>query len=172
MKAKPKYQEQLYKEFYAYGMKICMRYSYSRDEAAEILNDSFMKVFAKIHLFDEQLSFKAWLRKIVIHTAIDYYRRRKKLENHLEIAENDPGHFDLSGIDQLQLEDILKLLNELPEIYRMTFNLYEIEGYSHEEIAEMLNIGVSTSRSNLTRAKQKLRALYHKYYKTDYGRAI
>jgi len=163
-KEKLKYQEMLYRQFYAYGMSVCLRYSYSREEAVEILNDSFLKVFNNLKTFDETKSFKAWFRRIIINTSIDYYRKNKKLiylENtdylNLEVfSEND--------INNLEVQDLLKLLNSLPEVYRLTFNMYEIEGYKHEEIAELLNITASTSRSNLTRAKKMLRQAFEKHY--------
>lgn len=162
----------LYKQFYAYGMSISLRYAYNRDEAAEVLNDSFLKVFGNIHKYDQDQSFKAWLRKIIINTAIDYYRKNKKHHELLDIEIADIELLDYSLIDQFEIEDLQILLNELPENYRITFNLYEIEGYKHDEIAELLNIATGTSRSNLTRAKAMLRTAFEKHYKHKYAKVI
>jgi len=163
-KGKLKYQEQLYKQFYSYGMSISLRYAYSREESLEILNDSFLKVFNNIDSFDAEKSFKAWFRRIIINTSIDYYRKTKRIifVEPSEYAKNEI--FSQSDVDNLHVEDLLNLLNALPEIYRITFNLYEIEGYKHEEIAEILQITASTSRSNLTRAKKMLREAYQNQY--------
>jgi RNA polymerase sigma factor (sigma-70 family) len=170
---KIKYQELLYKQFYGYGMSICLRYSYNKDEAVEILNDSFLKVFENIEKYKPELSFKSWLRRIIINTSIDYYRKSIKFKDTDSLDEKyDAENNDYNIIDELNVEDILKLLNQLPEIYRLTFNLYEIEGFKHEEIAEQLNISISTSRSNLTRAKKMLRNSFEKLYQTSYARVI
>ncbi|MDX2301336.1 MAG: sigma-70 family RNA polymerase sigma factor [Microscillaceae bacterium] len=167
-----RHQEMLYKHFYSYAMGISLRYSYSREEALEIVNDSFMKVFDKIHTYNLQLSFKAWLRKIVIHTAIDYYRKYAKYKYHLDIEKAASESSDLDAIDKLEVDDILKLLHELPQQYRLIFNLYEIEGYSHKEIGEMLNISESTSRTQLTRAKKKLRHLFQDFFDKSYEKKL
>jgi RNA polymerase sigma-70 factor (ECF subfamily) len=140
-------------------MGICLRYAKSRDEASEVLNDAFLKVFNKIAMYDNTKLFKAWLRRIVVNTAIDYYRREHKYDNHVPIEKASREENDFDAIDQLNAEDILKLLQELPPQYRLVFNLYEIEGYSHEEIGEILKIPVGTSKSHLSRAKQRLKAL-------------
>ena len=173
-KMKAKSQEMLYKHFYGYAMSISLRYSYSKDEALEILNDSFMKVFKNILKYNENLSFKSWLRRIIINTSIDYYRKNQKHRHtlNIEMAGNEECHLDI--IDDLSVNDILKLLNELPNQYRIIFNLYEVEGYSHKEIAEMLEIPESTSRTNLARAKKKLRVLFHQNfdYEIEYERAV
>ncbi len=171
-KGKIKSQEMLYKQFYAYGMSISLRYAYNRDEAAEVLNDSFLKVFGNIHKYNQAQSFKAWLRKIIINTAIDYYRKNKKHHELLDVEVTDIELIDYDIIEQFEIEDLQILLAELPENYRITFNLYEIEGYNHDEIAELLKIVPSTSRSNLTRAKAMLRAAFKKHYTHEYARVI
>ena len=133
---KIKYQEILYKQFYAYGMSICLRYSNSREDAVEILNDSFLKIYDNISKFNMEKSFKAWIRKILINTAIDYSRKNIRLYKMLNIEEIDSEIHETQTIDDLEVEDILKLLNGLPNKYRLIFNLHEIEGYKHSEIAE------------------------------------
>jgi len=170
LKHKRKDQELLYQRYYGYAMSICLRYCYSRDEALEVLNDSFLKIFENISGFNLELEFKPWLRRIIVNTAIDYFRKNSKIKRS-EILEPDFGQAP-DAIDNLNVEDIIRLLNELPEIYRITFNLYEIEGYKHEEIAEILNIAVSSSRSNLTRAKRLIREAYGKLFELKYHEAI
>jgi RNA polymerase sigma-70 factor (ECF subfamily) len=152
-----KAQEQLFKQYYGYVMSIALRFSSSHDNALEIANDSFLKIFRKIESHKLDKEFKAWVRKIVVNTAIDYYRKDKKnsVEIPIEAAYNEPA--DESAIDNLNAEEIIKLINSLPVKYRYTFSLFEFEGYSHDEIALQLGITASTSRSNLSRAKKMLR---------------
>jgi RNA polymerase sigma factor (sigma-70 family) len=159
-KGKSRSQEVLYKQFYAYGMSICLRYAHSREEAVEIMNDGFIKVFNNIANYKTEHSFKGWFRKILVNTAIDHYRKNNKHYNHFDEEIIDEEVFDLSAVSSLELDDLMNLLNSLPEQYKLTFNLFEIEGYSHEEIAKMLNIAIGTSRSNLARAKKMLRRAY------------
>jgi RNA polymerase sigma factor (sigma-70 family) len=153
------FQELLYKHFYGYAFNIARLKTYSRDEAVDIMNDSFIKVFATINHFNPDQSFKAWLRKIIINTAIDNYRKNKKHYYHLDIVEVDPPEVEESVISKLNADDILNLLDSLPKMHRLVFNLYEIQGFSHKEIAEELDIKISSSRTFLTRAKHKLRIL-------------
>jgi RNA polymerase sigma factor (sigma-70 family) len=159
-------QENLFKMYYGYVMSIALRFSSCHDNALEIANDSFLKIFRKIESHQTDKEFKAWVRKIVVNTAIDYYRKDKKnsIEISIEIANDEPA--DESVIDNLNAEEIIKLINSLPMNYRYTFSLFEIEGFSHNEIAVQLGISESTSRSNLTRAKKMLRQmiLINSYY--------
>ncbi|MCH6198099.1 RNA polymerase sigma factor [Aquiflexum sp. LQ15W] len=149
--------ELLYKQFYGYAMSVALRYSNSREEACEIINDSFMKAFDKLDQYDSQNSFKGWLRRILINTSIDYYRKNTKHTAVMEIEKAGAETLDPDVIDQLSAEDILRILRNLPEILRIIFNMYEIEGFSHNEISEQLGIPSSTSRTYLARAKKKLR---------------
>ena len=152
-----KAQEELFKLYYGYVMSIALRFSSCHDNALEIANDSFLKIFIKIKSHQVDKEFKSWVRKIVVNTAIDYYRKNKKInfEISMEAAYNEPA--DETVIDNLNAEEIIKLINSLPMNYRYTFSLFEIEGFSHNEIALQLGITESTSRSNLTRAKKMLR---------------
>ena len=149
--------ELLYKQFYGYAMSVALRYSNSREEACEIINDSFMKAFDKLDQYDNQNSFKGWLRRILINTSIDYYRKNIKHTAVMDIEKADAETLEADVIDRLSAEDILGILRELPEILRIIFNMYEIEGSSHNEISEQLGIPSSTSRTYLARAKKKLR---------------
>jgi RNA polymerase sigma factor (sigma-70 family) len=172
IKGKSKYQEMLYKQFYAYGMSITLRYAHNRDEAAEILNDGFLKVFNNLSKFDLSQQFKPWFRRILINTSIDNYRKNMKHYNHLDEDAVYHEIVDVSVINELEIKDLMKLMNELPANYRLTFNLYEIEGYSHQEIAQMLGIAEGTSRSNLTRAKNILQKAFSIYYKNSYAEVV
>jgi RNA polymerase sigma factor (sigma-70 family) len=152
-----KYQELLYKRYYGYAMGIGLRYCPSRDDAMEVVNDSFIKTFNSINTFNADRSFKAWIRRIIINTALDRRRKELKFQLHtdMEYASNI-GH-NYTAIQQLNAKDILKLMDELPALQRTIFNLYEIDGYNHDEIGDMLSIPSSSSRVYLSRAKEKLR---------------
>ncbi len=162
----------LYELYYAYGIGICYCYAYSREDALEILNDSFMKVFDHIGQYDPSRPFKPWFRRIIVNKAIDYYRRNLKKFPGEPLEEGTVEVYQAEGVDQLEMEDLKQLLDQLPELHRMVFNLYEIEGYAHDEIAGMLGVSVGTSRSYLARAKEKLRAKYKALYKDDYEQII
>jgi RNA polymerase sigma factor (sigma-70 family) len=153
-----KYQELLYKQFYGYAMGISLRYSLNRDDALEVVNDAFIKVFNAINNFNSDKPFKAWLRTILVNTAID--RRRKDLKFQLNVElENATAMSGANVIENLNAQDILKLMKQLPPIQLTIFNLYEIDGYSHDEIGQILSIPVSSSRVYLSRAKEKLRSV-------------
>ncbi|HEY4653364.1 MAG TPA: sigma-70 family RNA polymerase sigma factor [Cyclobacteriaceae bacterium] len=152
-------QDRLYKEYFAYSMGICLRYSRTRQEAIEILNDGFLKIFTKLDKYSPGLSFKGWLRKVMINSAIDYFRRNEKHYHALDISH---AHYESTNeniLDQLSEQEIIAAIQRLPPSYRMVFNLFVIEGYKHEEIANMLNISVGTSKSNLAVSRNKLQKM-------------
>ncbi len=160
-KGKLQYQEGLYKHYYSYGMSICLRYAPNREDAIEILNDSFMKVFQNISKHNESKSFKTWFRRICVNTALDYYRAQKKYRLQISYDDEYIDAPEEPELDKwLDSDEILALFAQLPEMLRITFNLFEVEGYSHEEIAGMLDIAPGTSRSNLSRAKKMIKKLY------------
>lgn len=155
-----KYQELLYKRFYGYAMGIGLRYSINRDDALEVVNDAFMKVFNSIKNYNSDRPFKAWLRTIIVNTAIDRRRKELKFQMHVEIDNAMPlGNSNANAIENLSAQDILKLIQQLPPVQLTIFNLYEIDGYSHDEISKMLAMPESSSRVYLSRAKEKLRNL-------------
>lgn len=160
---KSRYQEKLYKKLYGYALAIALRYCYSSEDAAEVVNDSFIKVFKNINKFDSTGPFKPWFRRIVINTSIDKIRAHKKFQNHLEV-ENVPLVSHVDVVSELTAEQVIDLFDELPALQRIIINMYEMEGYSHDEIAEKLNIPAGSSRAYLSRAKSKLRILYKKYF--------
>ena len=149
-------QTRLYKEYYAYAMGICLRYSRTREEAIEILNDGFVKIFTKLNKYTKGLSFKGWVRKVMINAAIDYFRRHEKHYHGVDISYVRNEEVNASALDQIAEKEILEAVRQLPPSYRMVFNLYVIEGYKHEEIAQQLDISVGTSKSNLAVARNKL----------------
>lgn len=151
--------------FYAYGMSITLRYADSRGQAAEILNDAFMKVFTNIEQYDSTRPFKPWLRRIIVNTAINHYHKHQKDRQlvDLELAENEVSTKEnvLSGISY---DEIIDMVQQLSPAYRTVFNLYVIEGFKHKEIADMLNIAVGTSKSNLSKAKKNLQSIVEKNF--------
>ena len=152
-------QKMLYKTFYGFSMGICLRYANNRDEAAEVMNQGFFKVFTRIDTYDTTRPFKAWLGKIMTNVSIDYYRANLKMAyaDDLDKAENiTDGELPDR---KLNYEDLLAMVQRLPNAYRTVFNLYAIEGYTHEEIGEMLEISSGTSKSNLHKARQKLKQM-------------
>jgi len=167
-----KYQELLYKHFYSYAMGVSMRYLSNRDDAMEVVNDSFIKVFKGIQFFNETQPFKAWLRRIVVNTSIDCIRKNAKHADQLDLDQAAFIGKAAEVIEHLSAKDILKLLDGLPETHRMVFNLYEIDGYNHDEIGNMLSIPVSSSRVYLSRAKERLRKYLSTQEETNYERPV
>lgn len=149
----------LYKHFYGYAMGVGLRYCFNRDDAMETVNDAFIKVFKSINSFSGGKAFKPWLRSVVIHAAID--RRRKDIKLLLNTDLEQAGELSnhQTAIENLNVQDIVKLMQQLPAAQATVFNLYEIDGYSHDEIGAMLGLSPSSSRVYLTRAKEKLRTL-------------
>jgi RNA polymerase sigma factor (sigma-70 family) len=150
-------QAQLYRMYYNYGMTVASRYAPNRDDAAEILNDAFVRTMQNLDKFNRELPFKAWFNKILVRCAINHYRRFtvKRLDAQpISDAEDQP--FDAEILSGLSAQDILKLVQQLPPSYRLAFNLYAIEGYSHPEISEMIGISEGTSKSNLFKARKRL----------------
>ncbi|MFZ1424757.1 MAG: sigma-70 family RNA polymerase sigma factor [Saprospiraceae bacterium] len=153
-------QKALYEQYYSFAKTICLQYSSSEAEAVEILNDGFLKILTQIDLYNSDYSFKSWLRKIMIHKAIDYYRQHKAKTQLLSLDSGkiqEPSYYDFPNLDNI--EDLIPVLQKLSPAYRLVLNLYVLEEYSHEEIAEKLQITASTSRSNLFRALQKLKEM-------------
>lgn len=156
-------QEQLFKLFYSKMMTVCLRYTLDRDTAQELLQDGFIKVFDKLEKYDNSGSFEAWVKRIIVNTCIDNYRKEKR---NLLMYEEDDAAFkeiddSLSNFGDAEMEGInsqiiLQAISELSPAYRTVFNLFVIENYSHKEIAETLDISEGTSKSNLAKAKLNL----------------
>lgn len=152
-------QYALFKHFYSYAMGICRRYARRSDEASDILNESFLKVFNHIEHYDASKPFKSWIGKIITNTAIDYYRASLKFAQQEDIDEYEHISDDGSIYGKLAYYDLLAMVRSLSPAYQTVFNLYAIDGYSHNEIAELLGITVNTSKSNLHKARKKLQEL-------------
>lgn len=151
-------QETLYREYYNYAMTICLPYANTDFEAEEMANDGFMKVFAKISSFDLDRPFTPWLRRIMINSSIDHIRSQRKHYMSQDIdTVSDVTNEDISIVDEMTAGELMEKVRELPQAYRTAFMLYEVEGYKHHEIADQLGIAEGTSKSNLAKAKAKLR---------------
>lgn len=137
-------------------MSICKRYVLNDADAAHVLNDGFLKVFTYIEKYEQEKSFKSWIGRIIANTAIDHYRANLKFKDHDEIDLHTNIGNPAGVYDHLAYKDLLDLIRSLSPAYRTVFNLYAIDGYSHEEIAGLLKISVGTSKSNLFKARQKL----------------
>jgi RNA polymerase sigma-70 factor (ECF subfamily) len=159
-------QKKLYNSFYGYAMSICDRYTSREEDASEILNDGFLKIFKEIHHFkpayaDVVSSFKGWLRKIMVYTAIDHFRKNNKHQNITELdtaiihlpAENE------TAVDKISYDEIIRFIQDLSPAYRTVLNLFVVEGFSHEEISRQLKISVGTSKSNLAKARKQLQKI-------------
>lgn len=154
-----KSQELLYKKLYAFAMKIGLRYADNRSSAAEIVNDGFFKAFTNIGKYDPGKPFLAWLSKIMYNASIDYYRSNLKWTQYVGLEKSEQKANESAVEHQLDYEDLLSMIQQLPPAYRVVFNLYAVDGFSHEEIAQMTGISVGTSRSNLYKARQKLQQM-------------
>jgi RNA polymerase sigma factor (sigma-70 family) len=152
-------QKDLYKLYYGYSMRICLRYAKSKDEAVEMVNDGFMKVFTNLHRYDRERSFNAWLSTIMINTSIDYYRAKIRQLQMEELNANHEMEDSENILSHLNYEELIKLVQRLSHAYRTVFNLFAIDGYSHEEIATKLSISVGTSKSNLFKARESLKKM-------------
>ncbi len=151
-------QELLYRRYSAKLYAVCLQYSNSREEARDILQESFVKIFSNLHSYSGEGSFEGWIRRIVVNTALERYRSRHYL-NKVEDIENVAEQVEYSSdadFSGLEADDLMDIILELPPKYRMVFNLYAIEGYSHREISEKLSISEGTSKSNLSRARSIL----------------
>ncbi|MFD2571345.1 RNA polymerase sigma factor [Spirosoma soli] len=166
-------QELLYRQFYGYAMSVCLRYAPTREGALEVLNDGFLKVFTRLDQYDPEQPFKGWLRRILINAAIDHYRQEVRHHNHeaVEQAEQTAVSQSADAYSQLAHEDLLAMIQRLSPAYRLVFNLYVMDGFTHEEIAGQLGISVGASKSNLARARENLRLLLKNVNYDEYARA-
>ena len=162
VRGKRKSQEELFKRYYSKMMIVSMRYTKNADEAADILQDGFLKVFAKLEAYNYEGSFEGWIRRIIANTAIDQLRKRKNdfillqedqsLEDFAELIEEDLEEEEV----EFKPDQVLAAMHELSPAYRTIFNLYVFENLTHKEIADKLDISVGTSKSNLAKAKRNL----------------
>ncbi|MEM9984614.1 MAG: RNA polymerase sigma factor [Bacteroidota bacterium] len=157
-----KYQKLLYERYYGTMLAVCMRYTSDREEAKDVLHEGFIKVFHNLGKFTRGTNLGAWIRRIMVNTAIDHYRKLAKRPSLVEInqAVHEADLHDV--VSDLSAEEILSMVQKLSPAYRMVFNLYVIEGYSHKEVAKSLKISEGTSKSNLAKARVKLQQMVHR----------
>lgn len=153
-------QEKLY-SFYASRLHgICLRYTTTMFEAEDIFQEAFVKIFRQLENYKMEGSFDGWVRRIVVNTAIDHFKTNQRKNNHVHLELLEENNLDYISLPQdMGEEDLVLLLTKLPEGYRMVFNLYAIEGYSHKEIAAMLEITEGTSKSQLSKARKYIQSL-------------
>lgn len=151
-------QKKLYADHYGFAMSLCLRYCKTKEEAQEVLNNGFLKVFKSLENFDSSRSFKNWFKRILINASIDFYRNQQKHYYHHDIDTAyslQTNH--QNGEGDLNHKDLMKIVLGLPMAYRTNFCLFAIDGYSHEEISKQLGISLGTSKSNVSRARKLLR---------------
>jgi len=152
-------QKKLYEEHFTVMYPVCQRYATDDDEAMDILHEGFIKVFRHISKYTIGTSLASWIKRIMVNTAIDHYRKRSRRRTEDIDAAYSLSSSDPHAINHLAAEEIIRALQCLSPAYRSVFNLYIIEGYSHKEVADKLGISESTSRSNLVKARQKLKSM-------------
>lgn len=147
-------QEELYTRFASKMYAVCLRYANNANDAQDLLQEGFIKVYKNLHRFRAEGSFEGWIRRVFVNTSIEHFRRKAtQLAIVSEREENSIEDSDVSALDNLAEKDIINLIQELSPGYRTVFNLYVVEGYSHREIGDILGISEGTSKSQLARAK-------------------
>lgn len=164
---KRKSQKQLYELYYPFAYTVCRKYAKNRQEAEEIINNGFLKIFNKLETYEPSLKFENWARRIFINAAIDYFRKFKSYR--ITEGEDVDSGAENRGVaptilQQLTTEEILACTAQLPPSYLLVFNLYVVDGFTHTEISKKLNISIGTSKSNLSKARQKLQQLLRQLY--------
>jgi RNA polymerase sigma factor (sigma-70 family) len=171
VKGQPQHQEALYNKYYRKMFGVCLRYAPDRETAEDILQDSFVKVFKNIGSYEGKGSLEGWIRRVVVNTALELLRKKASMYPVVDLdqaVQTDSGWDIVSSLSE---QEILKMVQALPVGYRTVFNLYAIEGYSHKEIAEQLNISEGTSKSQLARARQTLQENIQLLTRENYGAA-
>jgi RNA polymerase sigma factor (sigma-70 family) len=150
-------QRELYNRYSPKMLAVCYRFAHKREDAEDMLQEGFIKVFSQIHTFQNKGAFEGWVRRIIVHTCINNLKKNKRFNESVDIAYASGIQVREESIPSIvQAKQVVECIRMLPMGYRTVLNLYAIEGYSHKEIAEMLDIEESTSRSQYTRAKQML----------------
>lgn len=169
-----KSQHQLYKTYYGKMMGVCMRYAANEAQAEDFLHEGFLKVFDKLSSYNHKGSFEGWIRRIIVNNCIDKLRKKKEVffqnneEKQLEgvLDEYEEEEY-IKQLQKAKAKEVLKLVQKLSPAYKTVFNLYVIEDYTHQQIADELSISVGASKSNLAKAKAKIREMYKELYKHD-----
>lgn len=155
----PVYQKLLFERFAGKMMSICYRYTGNEDDAKDILQEGFIKLFGNLEQYGFKGSFEGWVKRIFIHASIEWYRKGQRQPDFFDIEETNISDSTLNALQNLQAKDLMGLIAKLPSGYRAVFNLFVIEGYSHQEIAEMLQISENTSKTQLMKARLYLQKL-------------
>jgi RNA polymerase sigma factor (sigma-70 family) len=169
MEGNRRMQEEMYRRFSPRMYAVCLRYAGNTEEAEDILQEGFIKIFKKLDSFRSEGSFEGWVRRIFVNTAIEHFRRKRYLMPVTEKEENTIEGKYTSVLDDLGAKDIMALVQELSPGYRTVFNMYVVEGYTHKEIADMLGISEGTSKSQLSRAKVILQDMVRTYIDKQRG---
>lgn len=164
-KKETKAQRMLYEYFSSRMYGVCLRYSNSSADAQDTLHEGFLKIFEKINQYESRGSFEGWIRRIMVNTALEKFRGKYKTVDIQENLKEADSVISYELNENLTVQELLKIIDELSPQYKMVFNLYAIEGYSHKEISEMLKITEGTSKSNLSRARGILQEKVKIYYK-------
>ena len=158
-----KAEYEMYKQAYSYLMSICMRYSKDKDTASEILNMGYLKILRNLTSYKPEIPFKAWIRRIMVNTLIDEYRKNKREKEKVTYVEEYYDNVDFSDVNEalsrINCNQIFEHVNQLPEATKKVFNLFVVDGFSHKEIAELLDISEGTSKWHLNAARTKLKEL-------------
>jgi RNA polymerase sigma-70 factor (ECF subfamily) len=150
-------QKELYNRYSPKMLAVCYRYGHSREDAEDMLQEGFIKVFSQMHTFRSQGAFEGWIRRIIVHTCINHLKKNKKFNDSVDITYASGIEIREENIPSvIQAKQVVECIRLLPIGYRTVLNLYAVEGYTHKEIADMLDIEESTSRSQYTRARQML----------------
>jgi RNA polymerase sigma factor (sigma-70 family) len=152
-------QELLYSRFAPKMYAVCLRYSNNADDACDLLQDGFIKVFKNLDKYRGDGSFEGWIRRIFVNTSIEHFRRKSKIGNTVEPQEYHVEDTGLTALDSMAEKDIIQLIQQLSPGYRQIFNMYVIEGYTHKEIGDILGISEGTSKSQLARGKMLLQKM-------------
>lgn len=167
-----KAQELLYKQFAPKMLGVCMRYATDKMEAEDMLQNGFIKIFNKLEDYRGEGAFEGWVRRIIVHSSIEYYRKHHKMVQIVDVTSlADEPSVNPSAMANMSVKDLMGLINQLSPGYKMVFNLYAIEGYSHREIAETVGITEGASKSQLSRARAILKGLVVKMEEKKYGYA-
>ena len=157
-------QEELYLRFSPKMYAVCLRYASNVEDAQDLLQEGFIKVYRNLHHFRAEGSFEGWIRRVFVNTSIEHFRKKStKLAMVTEKEEGSIENTDISALENLAEKDIIKIVQELSPGYRAVFNLYVVEGYSHKEIGDMMGISEGTSKSQLARAKSVLQKKIAQY---------
>ncbi len=152
-------QKELYERYYGKMLGVCLRYAVDRDDAKDILQDGFVKIFQNISTFTFSSPLEVWMRRVMVNTAIDKYRKNALTPIHQDIDMAGQVSVDDDILGKISADELLKCINAMPDGYRMVFNMYIIEGFSHKEIGEKLNISEGTSKSQLSKARAYLQKM-------------